>query len=82
MGQEAVQYYRTKFGGDKEKAFIHIVKEVGELARALEKANPEMAKMEITEIAGLMQYLASEYGFDLAVSLQELYTRKLQGSKA
>ncbi len=41
-----------------------------------------MAKMEITEIAGLMQYLASEYGFDLAVSLQELYTRKLQGSKA
>jgi NTP pyrophosphatase (non-canonical NTP hydrolase) len=77
MGNEAVEYYGRKFQGDRRAAFVHLVKEVGELARALEKGNEELARIEITEIAGLTFYFSHSYGFDLEGGLREMYTKKL-----
>ncbi|MDQ3835718.1 MAG: hypothetical protein M3270_02115 [Thermoproteota archaeon] len=78
MNSSAVEYYNLKFGDDKAAAFIHLVREIGEIAFAMEKKNPDHAKIELTESVALLYYLASKYEFDLDTSMESLYTRKLE----
>ncbi|HKX80719.1 MAG TPA: hypothetical protein VJL54_00535 [Nitrososphaera sp.] len=77
MSNTAVEYYNRKFGDDRSAAFIHLVREIGEIAFAIEKNNLEHAKLEITESAALLHYLASKYGFDLDSNMEVTYLKKL-----
>jgi NTP pyrophosphatase (non-canonical NTP hydrolase) len=79
MSSIAVEYYKRKFGEDRPSAFIHLVREIGEIAFAMEKGNVEHAKIEITESVGLLYFLASKYGLDLEGSMTTLYAKKLDG---
>lgn len=81
MSDSALEYYRIKYGGDARAAFVHTVAELGDLARAIERDKPEMAVVEITEVAALMRHLAAEYDFDLEKSIEEIYGRKLKKLK-
>ncbi len=74
----AVEYYEKKFGGDSKAAFIHLVREIGEIAFAMEKSNTEHAKLEITESVALLHYLASKYGLDVDANMQAVYSKKMQ----
>ncbi len=78
MNLVAIEYYNRKFGDDKIAAFIHLVREIGEIAFALERNNMEHAKLEITESAALLFYLASKYGLDLDANIESVYTKKLE----
>lgn len=78
MNLVAIEYYNRKFGDDKVAAFIHLVREIGEIAFALERNNMEHAKLEITESAALLFYLASKYGLDLDANIESVYTKKLE----
>jgi NTP pyrophosphatase (non-canonical NTP hydrolase) len=78
MNLLAVEYYNRKFGDDKSAAFIHLVREIGEIAFALEKNNIEHAKLELTESTALLYYLASKYELDLDANIDSLYTKKLE----
>ncbi|MFL6497091.1 MAG: hypothetical protein ACJ70U_00125 [Nitrososphaera sp.] len=78
MNSSAVEYYNLKFGDDKAAAFIHLVREIGEIAFAMEKKNPDHAKIELTESTALLYYLASKYQFDLDANMESLYARKLE----
>jgi NTP pyrophosphatase (non-canonical NTP hydrolase) len=78
MNLVAVEYYNRKFGDDKSAAFIHLVREIGEIAFALEKNNIEHAKLELTESTALLYYLASKYELDLDANIESLYTKKLE----
>jgi NTP pyrophosphatase (non-canonical NTP hydrolase) len=82
MSSIAVEYYNRKFGEDQSAAFIHLVREVGEIAFAMEKNNSEHAKMEITESAALLYYLATKYSLDLEANMRAVYTKKLETLKA
>ena len=77
MSTIAVEYYNRKFGDDRSAAFIHLVREIGEIAFAMEKNNVEHAKMEITESAALLYYLATKYCLDLDDNMKAVYTKKL-----
>jgi NTP pyrophosphatase (non-canonical NTP hydrolase) len=77
----AVEYYNKKFGDNAQAAFIHLVREIGEIAFAMEKNNAEHAKLEITESVALLQYLASKYGFDVDENMQAVYSKKLAALK-
>jgi len=66
---------------NKEKAFIHLTREVGELAAGIERGNDEMAKLELTEISALCFYLAKLYNFDLLANIETLYKKKLEAQK-
>jgi NTP pyrophosphatase (non-canonical NTP hydrolase) len=81
MSSTAIEYYSRKFGDDRVAAFVHLVREVGEIAYALEKNNPEHAKMEITESAALLHFLASKFGLDLDTNMEVVYMKKLTGLK-
>jgi NTP pyrophosphatase (non-canonical NTP hydrolase) len=78
MNLVAIEYYDRKFGDDKTAAFIHLVREIGEIAFALERNNMEHAKLELTESAALIYYLASKYGLDLDANIESVYTKKLE----
>jgi NTP pyrophosphatase (non-canonical NTP hydrolase) len=78
MSSVAVEYYNRKFGDDKASAFIHLVREIGEIAFAMEKNNTEHAKLELTESTALLYYLASKYELDLDANIKSLYTKKLE----
>ena len=82
MSSVAIEYYDRKFGDDKSAAFIHLVREIGEIAFAMEKNNREHAKLELTESTALLYYLASKYEFDLDMNIESLYTKKLEMLKA
>lgn len=77
MSSIAVEYYNRKFGDDRSAAFIHLVREIGEIAFAMEKNNVEHAKMEITESAALLHYLATKYELDLDDNIKAVYSKKL-----
>lgn len=78
MSSIAVEYYGKKFGDDKSAAFIHLVREIGEIAFAMEKGKVEHAKMEITESAALLYYLATKYDLDLDANMKAVYAKKLE----
>lgn len=78
MSAIAVEYYDKKFGEDKSAAFVHLVREIGEIAFAMEKSNVEHAKMEITESAALLYFLATKYSLDLDVNMKAVYTKKME----
>ena len=75
----AIEYYRRRFGTDVSKAFIHIVREVGEIAFALERGNTDHAKIEIAESIALLYHLASIYGIDdIDDEMARIYSKKLE----
>ncbi len=78
MSSIAVEYYGKKFGDDKSAAFIHLVREIGEIAFAMENGNVEHAKMEITESAALLYYLATKYSLDIDANMKAVYSKKLE----
>jgi NTP pyrophosphatase (non-canonical NTP hydrolase) len=78
MSSIAVEYYNRKFGDDRSAAFVHLVREIGEIAFAMEKNNVEHAKMEITESAALLYYLATKYSLDLDANMKTVYAKKLE----
>lgn len=82
MSSIAVEYYDKKFGDNASAAFIHLVREIGEIAFAMEKNNPEHAKHEITESVALLQFLASKYNLDVDANIQAIYSKKLEALKA
>lgn len=77
----AIEYYNIKFGDNVQAAFIHLVREVGEIAFAMEKQNAEHAKLEITESVALLHYLASKYNLDIDANMHALYSKKLETIK-
>ncbi|MEM2759513.1 MAG: hypothetical protein QXU32_03630 [Nitrososphaerales archaeon] len=77
MGNVALEYYERKFGNDIQKTFVHLVREIGEIALAIERNNTELAKMEITESVALLQFMATKYGFDIQSNIDSVYTKKL-----
>ncbi len=81
MSSIAVEYYNKKFGDNMQAAFIHLVREVGEIAFAMEKNNAEHAKLEITESVALLNYLASKYNLDVDANIQSVYSKKLETLK-
>jgi NTP pyrophosphatase (non-canonical NTP hydrolase) len=81
MSNTAIEYYNRKFGEDRAGAFVHLVREIGEIAFAIEKNNVEHAKMEITESAAILYFLASKYGFDLDTNIETVYLKKLAALK-
>lgn len=82
MSEIAIQYYEKKFGDDVTKAFVHLVREVGEIAFALERNNTEHAKVEITESVALLHFIAQKYGLDLEQNIKNMYKKKLEALQA
>jgi NTP pyrophosphatase (non-canonical NTP hydrolase) len=77
MSSIVIDYYNKRFGENLSAAFIHLVREIGEIALAIEKNNSNHVKLKITEAVALLQYIASRYNLDINENIQSLYSHKL-----
>jgi len=77
MSELVISYYNKRFGENIDSAYIHLVREIGEIALAIEKENTEHAKLKITEAAALLEYMASKYKFNLDSNIRLVYSRKM-----
>jgi len=72
-----IEYYNKKYGDDTHKAFIHLIREVGQIAYAIEKSNNSVAVAKITEASALLRYFATKYEIDLESNIKEMYSKKI-----
>jgi NTP pyrophosphatase (non-canonical NTP hydrolase) len=77
MKSLVISYYSKRFGDNISSAYIHLVREIGEIALAIEKENPDHAKLKITEAAALLEFMASKYKIDLDSNMELLYSKKM-----
>jgi hypothetical protein len=71
-----IEYYNKKYGNDIQKAFIHLIREIGQIAYAIEKNNNSVAVAKITEASAILRYFATKYEIDLESTIEEMYSKK------
>jgi hypothetical protein len=76
-----IEYYSKRFGDNISAAFIHLIREIGEIAFAIEKNSTGIAQTKITEAIAIMYYIASKYNLDIDENIKSLYSKKLKSVK-
>jgi NTP pyrophosphatase (non-canonical NTP hydrolase) len=77
MDSVVLDYYNKRFGENLDAVFIHLIREIGEIALAMEKNNPNHLRLKVTEASALLKYLASRYDLDVEANIRSLYSDKL-----
>ena len=72
-----IEYYNKKYGDDIHYAFIHLIREIGQIAYAIEKNNNSVATAKITEASALLRFFASKYEIDIESKIEEMYSKKI-----
>jgi hypothetical protein len=73
----AIKYYNKKYGDNINNAFIHLIREIGQIAYAIEKKNNSVATAKITEASALLRFFASKYEIDIESKIEEMYSKKI-----
>jgi hypothetical protein len=50
-----IKYYKRKYGNDTSAAFIHLIREIGQVAFAIETKNAPVLNAKLTEAAALLR---------------------------
>jgi CRISPR/Cas system-associated exonuclease Cas4 (RecB family) len=72
-----IEYYNKKYGDDIHNAFIHLIREIGQIAYAIEKSNNSVAVAKITEASALLRFFATKYEIDLESNIKDMYSKKI-----
>jgi hypothetical protein len=81
MSSLAIEYYNKRFGDNVSTAFIHLIREIGEIAFAIEKNNNGVAQVKMTEAVAILHYISSKYGFNIEDNMKSLYTKKIKSQQ-
>jgi hypothetical protein len=73
----AVRYYELKYGNDMDHAFIHLIRELGQIAYALETKNEPVFGAKVTEAVGLLRFLAYKHNVNIESNIETMYSKKL-----
>ena len=76
-----IKYYSRKYGDDTSAAFIHLVREIGQVAFAIETKNAPVLEAKLTEAAALIQFIAHNHKIDLDSIIEIMYSKKLSISE-
>jgi hypothetical protein len=72
-----VKYYELKYGNDIDRAFIHLIREIGQIAYALETKNQPVFGAKVTEATALLQFLAHKHNVNVESNIETMYSKKL-----
>jgi hypothetical protein len=72
-----IEYYTKKYGEDTTGAFIHLIREIGQVAFAVETKNAPVLEAKLTEAAALIQFIAYNHKIDLESNTEVMYSKKL-----
>jgi hypothetical protein len=76
-----IKYYTRKYGDDMNAAFIHLIREIGQIAFAIEKKNAPILEAKLTEATALLQFIAYSHKIDLESNTEMMYSKKLSVSE-
>ena len=76
-----IKYYTGKYGNDTDAAFIHLIREIGQIAFAMETKNDPVLKAKLTEAVALLQFIAHNHQVDLESNTEMMYSKKLSLSE-
>lgn len=72
-----VRYYELKYGNDTERAYIHLIREIGQIAYALETKNEPVFGAKVTEAIALLKFLAYRHNVNIETNTETMYSKKL-----
>jgi hypothetical protein len=72
-----VKYYEIKYGNDTDHAYIHLIREIGQIAYALETKNESVFAAKVTEATALLKFLAHKHNVNIDSNIQTMYSKKL-----
>lgn len=72
-----VKYYEMKYGNELDRAFIHLIREIGQIAYALETRNEPVFSAKVTEAMALLKFLAHKHNVNIESNLETMYSKKL-----
>jgi hypothetical protein len=73
----AVRYYELKYGNSVDNAFIHLIREIGQIAYALETKNEPVFGAKVTEAMALLRFLAHKHNINIESNMETMYSKKL-----
>jgi CRISPR/Cas system-associated exonuclease Cas4 (RecB family) len=73
----AIRYYELKFGNHIDQAFIHLIREIGQTAYALETKNEAVFNAKVTEAIALLKFLAHKHNVNIESNIETMYSKKL-----
>jgi hypothetical protein len=73
----AIKYYELKYGNDMDHAFIHLIRELGQIAYALETKNEAVFNAKVTEAIALLKFLAHKHNVNIESNMETMYSKKL-----
>jgi hypothetical protein len=72
-----VKYYELKYGNDTDHAYIHLIREIGQIAYALETKNEPVFTAKVTEAIALLKFLAHKHNVNIEANIETMYSKKL-----
>lgn len=75
--ESAIRYYQIKFDDNINQAFVHLVREIGQIAFGIETNNKPVLEAKILEAEALLRFLAYKYGIDIDKNAGAIYAKKL-----
>lgn len=72
-----IDYYSKRFGDNLNSAFVHLVREIGQIAFGMETNNKSVLEAKIIEAEALLKFLAHKYGIDTNKTAEAIYLKKI-----
>jgi hypothetical protein len=66
-----------KYANNVNQAFVHLVREIGQIAFGIETNNKPVIETKIIEAEALLMFLAHKYGITIDEKIEAIYTKKI-----
>ena len=75
--ESAIRYYEMKYANDTSQAFIHLIREIGQIAFGMETNNKPVLEAKVVEATALLRFLAHKCEIDLDSKIEVTYAKKI-----
>jgi hypothetical protein len=73
----ALRYYELKYNDNSKEAFVHLIRELGQIAFGIETNNKPVLKAKIMEASAILKFLAHIYEIDVVRDVESIYAKKI-----
>lgn len=75
--ESAIEYYQMKYNNNLNQAFVHLVREIGQIAFGMETNNNAVLEAKFVEAEALLRFLAYKYEIDANKNVEAIYSKKI-----
>ena len=75
--ESAIRYYEMKYANNTSQDFIHLIREIGQIAFGMETNNKPVLEAKVPEATALLHFLAQKYEIDVDSKIEATYAKKI-----